>query len=106
MSEDKKKQTRGPNRHLARESAIEALYAWHNGGNDSAMIPAILADRIKQEERQAQDVEYFRGSSSEAIAGTHLRDVVFMQPSNGVNGYYFVMDHVSTDNADDTINVA
>ena len=49
-----------PNRHLARESAIEALYAWHNGGNDAAMIPAILADRIQQEERQAQDEAYFR----------------------------------------------
>ncbi|MDQ6978525.1 MAG: transcription antitermination factor NusB [Ghiorsea sp.] len=49
-----------PNRHLARESAIEALYAWHNGGNDAAMIPAILADRIQQEERQAQDETYFR----------------------------------------------
>lgn len=52
-----------------------------------------------------EDIEYFRGSSSTAIAGTHLRDVMFMQPSNGVNGYYLVMDHVSTDNTDDNVNV-
>jgi len=53
-----KKQT--PNRHLARESALESLYAWHNGGNDAAMIPAILADRLKQEERKGQDEDYLR----------------------------------------------
>ncbi|MGQ1945750.1 hypothetical protein ACT3CD_01445 [Geofilum sp. OHC36d9] len=51
------------------------------------------------------DIEYFRGSGSAAIAGTHLRDVVFMQPSNGVNGYFLVMDHVTTDNADDNVNI-
>lgn len=53
-----------------------------------------------------QDVEYFRGSSSEAISGTHFRDVVFVQPSNDVNGYYVVMDHVSTQNAEDNVNIA
>jgi len=52
-----------------------------------------------------QDIEFCRGSSSEAIDGTHLRDLVFVQPSNEVNGYYVVMDHVSTDNAGDNINV-
>ncbi|MDE3740920.1 hypothetical protein [Maribacter polysaccharolyticus] len=52
-----------------------------------------------------QDVEYFRGSSSSAIAGTHLRDVVFVQASNGVNPYYLVLDHVSTENAGDNVNV-
>ena len=51
------------------------------------------------------NVEYCRGSSSEAIEGTHLRDIVFVQPSNDVNGYYVVMDHVSTDNAGDNVNV-
>jgi len=50
-------------------------------------------------------IEYFRGSSSEAIAGTHFRDVVFMQPSNHVNGYYVVMDHVTTDKPEDQVNV-
>ncbi|ALJ05410.1 hypothetical protein APS56_09890 [Pseudalgibacter alginicilyticus] len=52
-----------------------------------------------------QDMEYFRGSSSDAIAGTHFRDVVFVQPSNGVNGYYIVMDHVTTDTTKDNVNV-
>lgn len=52
-----------------------------------------------------QDVEYCRGSSSEAIEGSHHRDLVFVKASNDVNGYYVVMDHVSTDNATDTINV-
>ena len=51
------------------------------------------------------NVEYFRGSSSKAIDGTHHRDVVFVQPSNHVNGYYVVMDHVTTNNAADNINV-
>ncbi len=53
-----------------------------------------------------QNVEYFRGGSSEAIAGTHFRDVVFVQPANGVNGYYVVMDHVRTDKPGDNVNVA
>ena len=52
-----------------------------------------------------QDVEYFRGSNSTAIDGNHFRDVMFMQPSNGVNGYYVVMDHVSTNNSEDNVNV-
>ncbi|MEP3836426.1 MAG: hypothetical protein ABJM36_02210 [Algibacter sp.] len=52
-----------------------------------------------------QDIEYFRGSSAKAIAGTHFRDVVFMQPSNNVNGYYVVMDHVRTDKLEDNVNV-
>ncbi|MDQ6988816.1 MAG: transcription antitermination factor NusB [Mariprofundaceae bacterium] len=56
----KKKKKRMPNRHLARESALESLYAWHNGGNDAAMIPSILADRLQQQERQAQDADYLR----------------------------------------------
>jgi len=49
-----------PNRHLARESAVEALYAWHNGGNDTAMIPSILADRLSQEDKRGQDEDYLR----------------------------------------------
>lgn len=54
------KKKKSPNRHLARESALEALYAWHNGGNDSASLPAIMADRLNQEERAAQDADYLR----------------------------------------------
>jgi hypothetical protein len=52
-----------------------------------------------------QNVEYCRGSGSDAIAGTHLRDLVFIQPSNDVNGYYVVMDHVRTNNVEDNVNV-
>jgi N utilization substance protein B len=87
---NKQKQT---NRHLARESAIEALYAWHNGGNDAAMIPAILADRIQQEERQAQDEAYFRemvmgvteqvealdALIAEAVQGRSLRSIAHVE---------------------------
>jgi hypothetical protein len=53
-----------------------------------------------------QEVEYFRGLSTTAIEGTHNRDVLFVQPSRGANGYYLVMDHVSTNNAGDTVNIA
>jgi len=88
-----KQKKRSPNRHLARESAIEALYAWHNGGNDAAMIPAILADRFQQEERQAQDVDYLREMVmgvtencdaldeliGEAVRGRSLRSVAHVE---------------------------
>ncbi|MEP4746012.1 MAG: hypothetical protein ABJX94_14995, partial [Flavobacteriaceae bacterium] len=53
-----------------------------------------------------QDIEYFRGSNSEGIAGTHFRDAIFVQPSNGANGYYVVMDHVTTDKPEDNVNIA
>ncbi len=93
-SEEKKQfKKRSPNRHMARESAIESLYAWHNGGNDSAMIPAILADRIKEEERQAQDVDYLREMVlgvtdscdeldvliAEAVRGRSLRSIAHVE---------------------------
>ena len=52
-----------------------------------------------------KDIEYVRGSSSTAIAGKHFRDLVFVQPSNGVNGYFLVMDHVNTNKAGDNVNV-
>ncbi|MDQ7004271.1 MAG: transcription antitermination factor NusB [Ghiorsea sp.] len=51
---------KSPNRHMARESAVEALYAWHNGGNDMAMVPSILADRLQQDEKRGQDEDYLR----------------------------------------------
>ncbi len=60
---DKKRS--GKNRHKSRESALEALYAWTSGGCDNAAIPAILADRIQEEERMDQDVDYLR----EAVMG-------------------------------------
>ena len=51
---------KSPNRHLARESAVEALYAWHSGGNDTATIPNLLADRLKQDDKHGQDEDYLR----------------------------------------------
>ena len=52
-----------------------------------------------------QEVEYCRGVSATAIEGTHSRDVVFVQPSDRANGYYLVMDHVTTDKAGDNVNI-
>ncbi len=51
---------KGPNRHQARESAIETLYAWHSGGCDNADLPHLLAGRIQEEERDGQDENYLR----------------------------------------------
>ncbi|MDQ6960479.1 MAG: transcription antitermination factor NusB [Mariprofundaceae bacterium] len=48
------------NRHKARQSALEILYAWHSGGQDSAAIPALLADRLGEEGRSDQDEAYLR----------------------------------------------
>jgi len=48
------------NRHKARQSALETLYAWHNAGQDGAAIPGLLADRLTEEDRGDQDKEYLR----------------------------------------------
>jgi len=48
------------NRHKARQSALETLYAWHSAGQDGAAIPGLLAGRINEEERADQDKEYLR----------------------------------------------
>lgn len=69
MSQSTKKK-KSPNRHMARESAIEALYAWHNGGNDAAMIPSILADRLQQEDKKGQDEDYLR-EIVYGVSGSH-----------------------------------
>jgi transcription antitermination protein NusB len=59
-----------PNRHKARESALEVLYAWHNGGQDGAMVPSLLADRLRERKRADQDRDFVRelvlGVTSEA----------------------------------------
>ncbi|MDX8408950.1 MAG: transcription antitermination factor NusB [Mariprofundales bacterium] len=46
----------GVNRHQARQSAVEVLYAWHVGGRDGADIAHLLQDRLQ--ERGKQDKEY------------------------------------------------
>ena len=48
------------NRHQARESALETLYAWHSAKQDGGMIPELLASRLLHEERADQDADYFR----------------------------------------------
>jgi len=54
------KKGKGPNRHQARESALEALYAWHSGGSDNADLPHLLTGRIHEDERSGQDENYLR----------------------------------------------
>lgn len=54
------KRNKGPNRHQARESALEALYAWHSGGCDNAALPALISGRLQEEDRAAQDETYLR----------------------------------------------
>jgi len=53
------------NRHKARQSALETLYAWHNAGQDGGMVPVLLVDRLKEEDRRDQDETYLR----EAVHG-------------------------------------
>ncbi len=63
-----------------------------------------LANGIK-EGFVGEDVEYFRALNNTSIAGEHFRDVIFVQPSNQVEGYYIVMDHVSTQKVGEQINL-
>lgn len=48
------------NRHQARESALETLYAWQSSDKDGGMIPDLLAGRLQHEERGDQDADYLR----------------------------------------------
>jgi len=48
------------NRHKARQSALETLYAWHSSGCDNSVIPALLADRLHEPDRSDQDESYLR----------------------------------------------
>jgi len=53
------------NRHMARESALETLYAWGSAAQDGGMIPDLLASRLQHEDREEQDENYLR----EAVYG-------------------------------------
>jgi len=53
------------NRHQARESVLETLYAWSSAEQDGGMIPDLIAGRLQHEERDDQDENYLR----EAIYG-------------------------------------
>jgi len=48
------------NRHMARESALETLYAWGSAEKDSGMLPDLIASRLQHEERTDQDENYLR----------------------------------------------
>jgi N utilization substance protein B len=92
-TEKKVKKKHSPNRHMARESALEALYAWHSGGNDAALVPSILADRLNQEDKRHQDIDYLREmvygitescdaldeSISKAVKGRSLRSIAHVE---------------------------
>ncbi|MDX8401744.1 MAG: transcription antitermination factor NusB [Mariprofundaceae bacterium] len=56
------------NRHQARESALETLYAWHNAGQDDGMLPGLIADRLREPARQGQDEAYFREAVNGVVA--------------------------------------
>jgi len=93
LSHSEKKEKGGSNRHMARESAIEALYAWHNGGNEEAMMPNILADRLNQTDKKEQDADYLRemvygvckecdvldALIGEAVKGRSLRSIAHVE---------------------------
>ncbi len=53
------------NRHMARESALETLYAWGSADQDGGMIADLLASRLQHEDRDEQDENYLR----EAVYG-------------------------------------
>ncbi|MDX8389438.1 MAG: transcription antitermination factor NusB [Mariprofundaceae bacterium] len=50
------------NRHKARMSALEVLYAWGSSEKDHSALPQLIASRIALDERQDQDVEFLRES--------------------------------------------
>jgi len=47
------------NRHQARQSAVEVLYAWQIGGSDKADIRALVEGRLQERDGQ-QDGAYFQ----------------------------------------------
>jgi len=61
------------NRHMARESALETLYAWGSAAQDGGMIPDLLASRLQHEDREDQDENYLR----EVVYGVidHVEDL-------------------------------
>jgi len=45
---------------MARESALETLYAWGSAEQAAGMIPGLIASRLQHEERDDQDENYLR----------------------------------------------
>ncbi len=71
------------NRHKARQSALEILYAWHNGGQDNTAIPALLAGRLDEKSRSDQDEAYLREMVHGVVAQSEDID---QRISEGVRG--------------------
>jgi len=56
------KKSNAANRHQARESTLEILYAWQSGGYDMADVARHVRDRMNQEDRGQQDAEYLHAA--------------------------------------------
>ncbi len=71
----------GTNRHQARESALEVLYAWHSSECDDGALPNLIAGRLEEEDRQQQDVAYLRAlvlgvTENQAALDEHIGKVI------------------------------
>lgn len=103
----------GPNRDVTVDgvtATYKYMHDWSESSNCVMLGGKQHASKVGEgivEGFSGYDMEYFRGSTGkdEAIKGNHQRDVVFMQPTEGVNGYYIVLDHLATNNPDETVNV-
>ncbi len=71
------------NRHKARQSALETLYAWHTGGCDDAAIPAVLAGRLHEEGRSDQDENYLHEMVHGVVAQSEDIDRRISEGSRG-----------------------
>jgi transcription antitermination protein NusB len=71
------------NRHKARQSALETLYAWHSAGQDDAAIPGLLADRLGESERGDQDKDYLREMVHGVVAGVDDIDAMIAGAVHG-----------------------
>lgn len=71
------------NRHKARQSALETLYAWHSAGQDDAAIPGLLADRLGEAQRDDQDKDYLREMVHGVIAEVDGIDAMIADAVHG-----------------------
>ncbi|MBF0281049.1 MAG: transcription antitermination factor NusB [Zetaproteobacteria bacterium] len=78
-----KTKTKSPNRHQARESVLEILYAWHSGEGDNAVLPALLADRFQEEGRESQDQDYVREALYGIVDHTEAIDATILKALKG-----------------------
>ncbi len=62
------------NRHKARQSAVEILYAWSSGGRDSRDIPSLLTGRRQLKGRKDQDKKYLLESVDGVVVNIKTLD--------------------------------